>query len=118
MNKIVFELNDKIGKVPLYAYFLHIFGIHYCRKSSEGVFYCRICGNVIFEDTKMKVKFADIQEKNCELKNKDMKIKIALEALDFYKKEKNYKYNKGKIELLDRGRKAEEAILNMGKDYE
>ena len=50
-NISLFELNDCIeNKVPWWAYILHWFGIHYCRRVKlTGVIYCRICGIKFFQ---------------------------------------------------------------------
>ena len=53
MTKLsILELTDQIeNKVPLWAYVLHWFGIHYCHKVRlTGTIYCRICGATFLDE--------------------------------------------------------------------
>ena len=42
-NKRLVRISDKIDKITMLDWLLHLFGIHLIRESSQGIMYCRIC---------------------------------------------------------------------------
>ena len=42
----IVRISNKVDKITMLDWFLHLFGIHLIRTSSKNVIYCRLCSNM------------------------------------------------------------------------
>ena len=41
--RCIVRISNKIDKITLLDWILHVFGIHVVRRNVQGILYCRIC---------------------------------------------------------------------------